>query len=243
MVMPERLPTPLPSSPEGPASTASAGRVVSAPVMGAAEFTAVPKRRSFTAKYKLRILDETDRAADTGGISAILRREGLYSSALSDWRGQRAAGTLGALQPRPRGPEKAAANPLQADLAKANRENAALRRRLDQAEAIIAIQKKWPPCWTRWSRRPSAAANHDGRSRGFDSGLRPDDGSLRSLGGVAGLCASTSTGPDEPAARGETAATLSAGLAGKGTGSGACPSAHAPIFRSDPDRGLCDPAG
>ena len=142
MVMPERLPTPLISSPEVPASPASGARFVAAPVPSTAEFTAGPKRRSFTAKYKLRILDETDRAADTGGISAILRREGLYSSALSDWRGQREAGTLGALQPRPRGPEKAPANPLQADLAKANREIAALRRRLDQAEAIIAIQKK-----------------------------------------------------------------------------------------------------
>ena len=138
MVMPERLPSSLPSSPEGPASTASVGRVVAA----SAEFTSVPKRRSFTAKYKLQILAETDRVADTGGISTILRREGLYSSALSDWRGQREADTLGALQPRPRGPEKAAANPLQADLAKADREIADLRRRLDQAEAIIAIQKK-----------------------------------------------------------------------------------------------------
>ena len=61
---------------------------------------------------------------------------------MSDWRGQREAGTLGALQPRARGPEKAATNPLQAELAKANREISALRRRLDQAEAIIAIQKK-----------------------------------------------------------------------------------------------------
>ena len=78
---------------------------------------------------------------ETGGILAILRREGLYSSALSDWRGQREAGTLGALQPRKRGPAKAAVNPLQADLAKANREIAALQRRLDQAEAIISIQK------------------------------------------------------------------------------------------------------
>lgn len=48
---------------------------------------------------------------------------------------------MGALQPRHRGPEKAPANPLQAELAKANREVAAVRRRLDQAEAIIAIQK------------------------------------------------------------------------------------------------------
>ena len=142
MVMPERLPMLLASSPEVPALTASAARVVATPLAASSEFTALPKRRSFTAKYKLQILAETDRALDTGGISAILRREGLYSSALSDWRGQRAAGTLGALQPRPRGPEKAAVNPLQAELAKANRENAALRRRLDQAEAIIAIQTK-----------------------------------------------------------------------------------------------------
>ena len=48
---------------------------------------------------------------------------------------------MGARQPRPRGPEKVA-NPLQTALAKANHEKAALRRRLDQAEAIIAIQKK-----------------------------------------------------------------------------------------------------
>ena len=60
-------------------------------MVASAEFTAGPKRRSFTAKYKLQILAETDRAVATGGISAILRREGLYSSALSDWRGQREA--------------------------------------------------------------------------------------------------------------------------------------------------------
>ena len=142
MVMPERLPTHFPSSPEVPALTASAAGVAARPLAASPEFTALPKRRSFTAKYKLQILAETDRATETGGVSAILRREGLYSSALSDWRGQREAGTLGALQPRPRGPEKAAVNPLQAELAKANRENAALRRRLDQAEAIITIQKK-----------------------------------------------------------------------------------------------------
>ena len=142
MVMPERQPTPLPAAPEGAASSSPAARVVASPKVASAEFTGLPRRRSFTAKYKLQILAETDRAGETGGISAILRREGLYSSALSDWRGQREAGTLGALQPRPRGPGKPATNPLQAELAKANRENAALRRRLDQAEAIIVLQKK-----------------------------------------------------------------------------------------------------
>ena len=72
MVMPERLPTP--ASPEVSASIPSAARVVGAHVLASAEFTTVPKRRSFTAKYKLRVLAETDRAANTGGISAILRR-------------------------------------------------------------------------------------------------------------------------------------------------------------------------
>jgi transposase-like protein len=141
MVMPSQMPLSADAGSEiSPAMPPS--RVVAAPSVPTAELTATPKRRSFTAKYKLRILNETDRAADTGGVSAILRREGLYSSALTDWRRARAAGTLGALQPRRRGPEKAPVNPLQAELAKANREVSALRRRLDQAEAIIAIQKK-----------------------------------------------------------------------------------------------------
>jgi hypothetical protein len=50
---------------------------VATPKVASAEFTAVPKRRSFTAKDKLQILAETDRAVETGGIAAILRREGL----------------------------------------------------------------------------------------------------------------------------------------------------------------------
>ncbi len=101
-----------------------------------------PKRRTFTAAQKLRILAETDRAADTGGIAAILRREGLYSSALTDWRRQRDAGAFEALKPLKRGPKTPVVHPLAAELAKANRENARLRQRLEQAEAIIGIQKK-----------------------------------------------------------------------------------------------------
>lgn len=68
MVMPERLPIALSSAPEGPASTASAAGVVAAAKVASAEFTAVPKRRNFSAKYKLQILAETDRAGETGGI-------------------------------------------------------------------------------------------------------------------------------------------------------------------------------
>jgi len=116
--------------------------VVPAPAAVSPELSARPKRRTFTAAQKLRILAETDRAADTGGIAAILRREGLYSSALTDWRRQRDAGAFEALKPLKRGPKAEAVHPLAAELAKANRENARLRQRLEQAEAIIGIQKK-----------------------------------------------------------------------------------------------------
>ena len=141
MVMPSQMPL-SPDAGSEISPTIPPARVVAAPSVPTAELTTTPKRRTFTAKYKLRILDETDHAADTGTVSAILRREGLYSSALTDWRRARAAGTLGALQPRRRGPQMAPVNPLQAELAKANREVSELRRCLDQAEAIIAIQKK-----------------------------------------------------------------------------------------------------
>src|SRR4051812_13181109 len=113
-----------------------------APGPGSPELSERPKRRTFTAGEKLRILGETDRAADTGGISAILRREGVYSSTLTDWRRQREAGAFEALKPLKRGPKEAAVNPMAAELAQANRENARLKQRLAQAEAIIGIQKK-----------------------------------------------------------------------------------------------------
>jgi transposase len=116
--------------------------VVPAPVAAAPEMSDRPRRRTFSVQTKLRVLAETDGAADVGGIGAILRREGLYSSSLADWRRQRDSGALGALAPAKRGPKAAARNPLAAELAQAKRENARLGRRLEQAEAIIEIQKK-----------------------------------------------------------------------------------------------------
>jgi transposase-like protein len=63
--------------------------VVPAPAATAPEMSDRPRRRTFTAQTKLRVLAETDGAAGVGGIGAILRREGLYSSTLTDWRRQR----------------------------------------------------------------------------------------------------------------------------------------------------------
>jgi transposase len=116
--------------------------VVPTPAAAAAEMSDRPRRRTFTAQTKLRVLAEIDGATGVGGIGAILRREGLYSSALTDWRRQRDSGALGALTPAKRGPKPMARNPLAVELAQAKRENARLGRRLEHAEAIIEIQKK-----------------------------------------------------------------------------------------------------
>ena len=115
-----------------------------APAAASPELSARPRRRSFTAQDKLRILADADadRAAAVGGIGAILRREGIYSSAVTDWRRQRDAGAFSALAPARRGPKAAKPNPLTAELALLQRENARLSLRLIRAEAIIELQKK-----------------------------------------------------------------------------------------------------
>ena len=116
--------------------------IVPPPMTASPELSARPRRRSFTAQEKLRILAETDRAAQTGEIGAVLRREGIYSSLLTDWRRQREAGAFNALSPSRRGPKPAGINPLAAELTGAQAENARLLRRLERAEAIIDLQKK-----------------------------------------------------------------------------------------------------
>jgi len=117
--------------------------LVSAPAAASPELLARPRRRTFTAEDKLRILDEVDRATGTpGAIGAILRREGVYSSSLTEWRRQRDAGAYNGLNPVKRGPKAAAVNPLAAPHAQLLREHERLKRQLVRAEAVIDIQKK-----------------------------------------------------------------------------------------------------
>ena len=116
--------------------------VVAPPTAADPEISDRPRRRIFTAAEKVRILKEADQAAGTGSIGALLRRHGLYSSALSERRRQRGAGKLGALTPARRGPKSLPANPLSAELAGARRDIVQLRHRLQRAEAIIEVQKK-----------------------------------------------------------------------------------------------------
>lgn len=94
------MPTLTPVS-EDKATTPENGRrptIVPPPMTNSHELSARPRRRSFTAQEKLRILAETDRAVQTGEIGAVLRREGICSFLLTDWRRQRKAGTARVLQ-------------------------------------------------------------------------------------------------------------------------------------------------
>jgi transposase len=107
------------------------------------------KRRSFTADYKQRILAEADHVKGSGGIGALLRREGLYSSLLTTWRRERAAGVRQALAPQKRGP-KSKRDPVQEEIQKLQKDNARLTEQLRKAEIVIDVQKKvgallgWP---------------------------------------------------------------------------------------------------
>jgi transposase len=103
------------------------------------EVVARPKRRRFTAEYKLRILKEADTCREPGEIGALLRREGLYSSHLVLWRRQRDHGAHTQLKSRKRGPKPKAQDPRVKQL---ERENARLQRRLKRVALLLDIQKK-----------------------------------------------------------------------------------------------------
>src|SRR3954454_6312233 len=113
------------------------------------EVVAQAKRRTFTADYKQRILSEADQAKGSGGVGALLRREGLYSSLLTTWRRERAAGARQALSPHKRGP-KSKRDPIQEQIQKLQKDNARLTEQLRKAEIVIDVQKKvggllgWP---------------------------------------------------------------------------------------------------
>jgi transposase-like protein len=102
------------------------------------EVVARPARQRFTAEYKLRILQEAERAGP-GQVGALLRREGLYSSHLTTWRQQRESGSLAAVAAKKPGPK---VDPQAEELARLQRENAKLQAKLARADLIIDAQKK-----------------------------------------------------------------------------------------------------
>ena len=100
------------------------------------------RRRSHTAEYKRRILKEAEVCKEQGQVGALLRREGLYYSNLTDWRRQAERGTLDGLSSKKRGPKARKLDPSVRRIAEQEKEIQKLQARLRKAELIIDAQKK-----------------------------------------------------------------------------------------------------
>jgi transposase len=98
-----------------------------------------PVRRIFSPDYKLAVLAEYDRCTEQGEKGAILRREGLYSSLITDWRRQHRQGLLKAALGRTDGGR---GGPSLSEVAKLRFENDRLRIKLAEARAVIEVQGK-----------------------------------------------------------------------------------------------------
>jgi transposase-like protein len=101
-----------------------------------------PRRRHFSAEYKVRIVEEAEACTEPGEIGALLRREGLWSSSLSRWRRQYRAGALKSLKERKRGRRASAGGALARENRELKRKVTRLEGRLKRAEKLLEIQKK-----------------------------------------------------------------------------------------------------
>ena len=106
------------------------------------EVPAKAQRRRYTAAFKRQILEAADQCETPGDVGALLRREGLYASNLHRWRKLREQGGLEGAVPPDRGPETSTNTPMARRLHDLQRDHAKLKRKLKQAKAIIALQKK-----------------------------------------------------------------------------------------------------
>src|SRR5262244_1535945 len=105
------------------------------------QVTAKPKRRTYTAEYKRRILKEADACATPGAVGALLRREGLYSSHLVMWRRARNQGELAALAPKRRGRKPTPVDARDRRIVELERQLAEMTGRAERAEALVDAQK------------------------------------------------------------------------------------------------------
>jgi transposase len=104
--------------------------------------TSKATRRRFTAEYKRKIVQEADACTQSGQVGALLRREGLYSSHLVNWRAARERGELAGLAPKKRGPKVQEPNPLATQLAAERREVVRLKAENAKLQLICDVQKK-----------------------------------------------------------------------------------------------------
>jgi transposase-like protein len=98
-----------------------------------------PRRRSFTAEYKAAILAEYDSLTEPGAKGALLRREGLYSSHIIEWRRARDAGATAGLADKPRKPSRSAA---EVEAERLRRDNERLRAELAKTKAALDVVGK-----------------------------------------------------------------------------------------------------
>jgi transposase len=118
-----------------PAAQAAATRV---PGKVDPEVVPGPRRRTFTAEFKQQLLAEVEGCIEPGTVGELLRKHGLYSSHLTEWRRQRDEG----LRPKKRGRKANGQRALVEENARLRREKAGLEQRLAHAEIIIDVQKK-----------------------------------------------------------------------------------------------------
>jgi transposase-like protein len=121
---------------------AASERAGAPPVWPDPEVVAKPKRRRFTAEYRLRVLEEAERCREPGDVGRLLRREGLYSSHLTAWRKARRDGALRGLSSRKRGAKPKANNPLEPRVRELEAKIARLEKELHKAHTILDVQGK-----------------------------------------------------------------------------------------------------
>ena len=143
------------------------------------EVVAKPKRRKFTAQYRLRILEEAESCTQPGEVGRLLRREGLYSSHLTEWRRARREGSLQGLTPSKRGRKPAERNPLSAKVHELEAKWLGWRRSCTPPIRSWTSREKLPGCWDSASNTGRTA---DGRPAARIAGRR--GAGVPSAGGV-----------------------------------------------------------
>ena len=100
-----------------------------------------PKSKRYSPAFKQRLMEEADRCQAPGELGALLRREGIYFSTLSDFRKQKARDAAGGKPPVVL-PKETPAPYLGKELSASEREVRRLRRELECATALLELQKK-----------------------------------------------------------------------------------------------------